>query len=231
MQRHFENSGELCEYVSKWNNNYCFMMFSAGIDSIAMYYQLTKYFKKIVPIYLYVIPDLEFVNRYLNYFENVFKRKILKIPHPQTIRLLESSAYNFQHNNQLSSNDLLSVYDMDTCVVYIADAIGYPKNTMCAIGNKATDNPKRFMSIKKYGSANYKRSTFYPIYDWHESDVRNCIRDNNVKIPIDYKIFGRSLDGLMYRFSAPLKKHFPKDYEKIKEFFPLIDVEILRSMI
>lgn len=226
MQRHFENSEELCKYIADYNNNYCFMMFSAGIDSIAMFYQLNKYFKKIVPIYMYAVPDLEFVNRYLNYFEHKFNKKILRIPHPATVRLLENNAYNFRHN---IADNYLNSYNMDSMIVYVAESIGYPINTMLAIGNKKVDNPIRHMSIKKYGSVNYDRSVFYPIFDWSEKDVKDTIIKNEVKIPIDYKIFGRSFDGLMYRFMIPLKKHFPNDYAKIKEYFPLIDVEIMRA--
>ena len=59
--------------------------------------------------------------------------------------------------------------------------------------------------------------------------MANIINENNCKVPIDYKIFGRSFDGLVYRFMLPLKKYFPNDYAKIKEYFPLIDLEIERS--
>ena len=52
--------------------------------------------------------------------------------------------------------------------------------------------------------------------------------DNDVKLPIDYEMFGKSFDGLDYRFLKPIKERFPEDYAKIKEFFPLIDLEILR---
>jgi hypothetical protein len=48
-----------------------------------------------------------------------------------------------------------------------------------------------------------------------------------VKLPIDYELFGRSFDGIDYRFAKPLRERLPEDYERIKFWFPLIDVEIL----
>lgn len=226
QQRQFENSDMLCKYISEYNNGYCLMMFSAGIDSIAMFYQLKKYFKRIVPIYMYSIPDLEFVNRYLNYFEHKFNKKIIRIPHPKTVRLLEQNVYNDHHNLQ---NKFMRSYDMDTMIVYVTESLGISENLMLAIGNKMSDNPMRYMTLKKNGTVNYARSVFYPIFDWNDTQVRNTIKENDCKIPIDYKIFGRSYDGLVYRFSAPLKKYFPNDYKKLLEFFPLLDVELKRA--
>ena len=36
------------------------------------------------------------------------------------------------------------------------------------------------------------------------------------------------MDGLDYRFIKPLKEKMPDEYERIKKYFPLIDLEILR---
>jgi hypothetical protein len=41
-------------------------------------------------------------------------------------------------------------------------------------------------------------------------------------------MFGRSFDGLDLRFLVPLKKHRPKDYAKVLEWFPLADLEVFR---
>jgi len=212
--------------MSKYQNNYCFCSFSLGIDSLAMMLQLRKYFKYIVPIYMYIIPNLEFVERALNYYENFFDKKIMRVPHPKTAIVLKSGF--LQLNNDYET-DFLDGYDMDAAPVLVADAINFPADTMMGIGNRMSDNPMRHMSIKKYGVVNYKRSTFYPIFDFKNDDVDNIIKENKCKIPIDYQIFGRSFDGIVYRFSSKIKRHFPDDYEKIKMYFPLLDIEVKRA--
>ena len=78
------------------------------------------------------------------------------------------------------------------------------------------------------GSVNFKKRHFYPIFDWNIEDLKNCLRDNNVKLPVDYEMWGKSFDGIDYRFIKPLKERFPADYDKLKELFPLLDLEIMR---
>jgi hypothetical protein len=53
--------------------------------------------------------------------------------------------------------------------------------------------------------------------------------EHKCKLPIDYHLFGRSFDGMDYRFLKPIKDNFPKDFEKILEWFPLADLEIFRA--
>ncbi len=222
----FDNSDELCKWIADYNNKYCFCSFSLGIDSIAMMLHLRKYFEKIVPIYMYIVPNLDFVNNSINYFEHFFNKKIIQVPHPKTATILKSGFLQISRNIE---TDFLDGYDMDALAVYVADCIGYPPNTMMGIGNRKADNPIRHMSMTKYGVVNYERSTFYPIFDFTQGDVNNIIKENNCKIPIDYEIFGRSFDGLVYRFSTRIKERFPEDYEKIKVYFPLIDIEVKRA--
>lgn len=230
MKKHFENSEDLCKYISKINNGTCIMSFSCGIDSIAMYYQLEKYFDNIIPIYLYVVPNLDFVNRYLNYFEDKWGRKIIRMPHPRVIMMLRENVFRTLDLNEIDDS-YWDNYDYTSLCKIASKAIGIGINTMRGIGLKKGDNPSRHMSITKYGSVNYKTNSFYPIYDWNDAKVKGTIRDNNCKVPVDYKIFGRSYDGLGYRFTVPIKKYFPSDYEKLKEYFDLIDVEIKRYVL
>jgi len=56
----------------------------------------------------------------------------------------------------------------------------------------------------------------------------DTIRAANIRLPVDYRWFGRTLDGLDYRFLAPLKAHAPRDYARVLEFFPLAELELFR---
>ena len=68
-----------------------------------------------------------------------------------------------------------------------------------------------------------------PIYDWLQGSVYDYIKMHDIDLPIDYELFDRSFDGLDYRFIKPIKEKLPDDYEQIKQWFPLIDLEILRN--
>ncbi|MFD6070295.1 hypothetical protein [Amycolatopsis lurida] len=47
-------------------------------------------------------------------------------------------------------------------------------------------------------------------------------------LPIDYEWYGRSFDGLDYRFIEPLSRHAPEDYARALDWFPLAELELLR---
>jgi len=103
-----------------------------------------------------------------------------------------------------------------------------PKDIWTAVGIRAFDSVNRYGSIRMYGAHNETLRTFYPIYDYKIDDLVSLLRTGNVRLPADYKVWGKSFDGLDYRFIAGVKKHYPADYQKIRNFFPIIDVEILR---
>lgn len=86
----------------------------------------------------------------------------------------------------------------------------------------------RRASIKQTGGVNHNRKQFFPVHDWDIKKLVSEIRQEGLKLPIDYKIWGRSFDGFDYRFMKPLKDNFPRDYEKVKEWFPLVDVDLKR---
>ena len=110
---------------------------------------------------------------------------------------------------------------------FIAKDLGCP-GAYRAIGVRANDSPIRRYVIDRHSPINNKQKSFYPIFDWTNEDIRNCLKENEVDLPIDYKIWGKSLDGIDYRFIKPMKEHLPEDYDQVKRFFPLVDLEIMR---
>ena len=95
---HFENSQALNEYVSDMCNGEAMLAFSTGKDSVVAWLEMRKYFNKITPIYLYSVPDLEFVERGLRYFEDFFKTRIVRLPHPSVYRQLNNLVFQAPEN-------------------------------------------------------------------------------------------------------------------------------------
>jgi hypothetical protein len=97
-----------------------------------------------------------------------------------------------------------------------------------ATGIRAADSPNRRAAINTYGPINEKRKTFYPVWDLNKDGVIKMLQDAKIKLPVDYELFGRTLDGLDYRFIKPIKDNLPDDYQVLKEWFPLLDLAIVR---
>ena len=54
------------------------------------------------------------------------------------------------------------------------------------------------------------------------------IERSGVSLPPDYTFLPRSFDGFSYLYLIPLKERYPRDYERVLEWFPLARAELLR---
>lgn len=79
------------------------------------------------------------------------------------------------------------------------------KKTLVADGVRAADSPMRRIAIQSHGSISYNLLKYHPIWDWGKADLVECFKKHNVRLGSDYKIFGRSFDGLDLRFLLPIK--------------------------
>ena len=211
-------------------NPRCMLSFSCGKDAIGAHLAIRDHFDEVVPYYLYIVPGLEFVDEALEYYERVLfgGRRIIRLPHPSLIRMLNQ--YVFQPPERCQVIDDLDLYEHD--YEDIADSIrlscGLPENTMTATGVRAADSPIRYSHFKKRGAINRNRLTFAPVFDWNKERLLNAINASGVKLPVDYRLFGRTFDGIDLRFLYPIKQHFPRDYQRILEWFPLAELELYR---
>lgn len=223
----YTNSTELNTWLARQSDT-CILSFSCGKDSIASWLELRKHFKTIIPVYLYLIPDLEFVEKSLVYYEDFFQTKIMRLPHCSLYRMLRYLVLQAPENCSVIEQLNIPEFENDDSLRVAKEDSGLPDSTYSALGVRAVDSLNRWTAVKKYGAHNESRKTFFPIYDWRKEQLISTIRASGIKLPIDYRLFGRSFDGIDYRFLAPIKEYFPKDYAKILEFFPLADLEIFR---
>lgn len=206
------------------------LSFSAGKDSIAAWLALKPHFKRIVPVYMYLVPGLEFIDHNIKYYEEVFETPIIQMPNPSLYRMLKARAFQPPERNLIIEEFGIQNFDNDDLFSLICEDQGLPPNTFVATGVRAADSPNRRSSINKHGPVTLSRTPpiFHPIWDWRKDQLIEVIRDSKVKLPIDYQWFGRSFDGIDLRFIYPLKQHAPADYARILEWFPLAELEIFR---
>ena len=222
-----EDSEKLCERLAaEYDTALC--SFSMGKDSIASFLQMRKYFKRVELVFKYPIPGLEFQERALAYYEDKFGQRIKRMPHPSLYRQLASCMYQTpERADRLFDLDLYACSHGEIMQASKVD-LGLPDETWTGVGIRINDGLIRRVHIKTHGPVSYKTREFYPVWDWDNARLVSEIRKSGVKLPVDYKIWGRSFDGFDYRFLIGLKQHFPRDYAKVLEFFPLANLELLR---
>lgn len=222
-------SEAIIQTVAEKSGGQVVLAFSGGKDAIAAWIALKRAGVKVFPYFYYAHPHLEFINRTIDYFEQEFGEKILRVPAPGIYRWWKSCALASPEQLPVCVSASLPVYDANGLQAAVHWHLKLPETTFTALGVRAADSIFRRAMFKRSGAINHKARKFYPVWDWTKEAVRVEIAKAKLKLPIDYWLFGRSFDGLDYRFIAPVKKHFPNDYERLREYFPMIDAELKRA--
>lgn len=205
------------------------LSFSAGIDSLATWLHLREDGRfDITPYFLYWIPGLSWIADMLAYYEDVFGCHIIRLPHPYLYEMLDKAAY--QPPERVSRLNALDLWKFDFADIdnIVADHCGLGE-PFCAIGMRAADNLERRRMILQQGSLGRKRRRyFYPVWDWKKADVVAAIRRHGVRISPEYAFWGHTPVSLNYDYMRPLKNAYPEDYETVRRWFPLIDLQLFR---
>lgn len=195
------------------------LSFSTGKDAIAAWLKLKPHFKRIVPIYLYLIPGMQFIEDSLSYYEDVFETPIMRLPNPSLYRMLKNQVFQTPDRWPVIRGFNIQDITHDTVFQLACEDLGLPANTFVATGVRAADSPNRRSAIMKHGPVTLSRKPpiFHPVWDMKKDELVELIGNSRVKLPVDYSIWGRSFDGIDLRFIYPLKQHFPDDYARLLE--------------
>ena len=225
-RKDFADSAELRRYVAGMTGRVCLLGFS-GKDSVAAWLALRPHFDHIVPYNLYAVPGLRIVEDALRYYEDYFATPILRLPHPSLYRMLRN--FTFQPPERCAAIEAANLprLDYEDIYTHVRKVAGAP-DAWVAIGTRSADSPTRLLNIRQNGALSYRKRQFFPVYDWRIADVAGAIQAAGVYLSDEYRLFGRSFDGIDYRFLRPLRDHYPDDYQRVLDWFPLADLELFR---
>ena len=205
------------------------LAFSAGKDSIAAWLALKAAGATVFPFYYYIHPDLGFVNLSLTYYEEFFGTRIARYPAPGVYGWWCGGVFQTPERVAVAMQSSLRPYKNELVTDAARIDFKLAATTPVALGVRAADSINRRTMFVRSGAINHKAKKFYPVWDWTKQAVVSAMSNAKLKLPVDYWIFGRSFDGLDYRFIAPVKKHFPEDYARLLDYYPLLNVELKRA--
>lgn len=204
------------------------LAFSRGKDSIAAWLALRDAGVDVIPYHMYLVPDLAFVEESLAYFADWFGYKIHNIPHPSLYRWINSLTFQAPERLAIIEAARLPSPEYASIIGMLRTDLGLPADTWIADGVRACDSPVRRLSIARHGPMKVGSRKVSAIWDWSVAEVRERIEAAGVELPVEYEWFGRSFDGLDYRFLGPLRDHAPDDYQRVLDWFPLAGLELFR---
>lgn len=227
LVRHFADSTATCRHVARLTGDTCLLAFSGGKDAVASWIRVREHFPRVVPFYRYMIPGLEFVEEGLTSYERAFGQKIHRVPHTSLPRMMRDLTFQSPERCRVVEAAGFPTLDYEDTNDYVRK-MGDAKGAYVAVGTRAADSPLRRARIERFGQVNPDKRTFLPIWDWKLDDVIGAIRGAGIKLSVDYKVFGSSFDGIDYKYLLPIKRHFPRDYKRILDWFPMADLELFR---
>lgn len=140
--------------------------FSGGKDSCVVMDLCMRYFRRCVPFFMYLVPNLEFQEQMLRRYEERYNTEIIRIPHFECSNFLKYGSF--------------TLYDDNVDIVGIKDTYEYLREKTgihwIAAGERAKDSIVRNAMIKKSGSIDYKRGRFYPVAYWSKQEILHYIK-------------------------------------------------------
>lgn len=189
LRKHFDNSDELCEYMADLCDGCTILAFSTGKDSVVAWLKLRRYFRKIVPYYLYSIPGgpLSFTERALKYYEDWFDCRIMRLPHPSMYRWLNNFVDQAPENLRVIEEANLPNIDYEDINALACHTDKELDGAYQASGVRSADSIARRQSTIKHGQVNHKARRWYPVFDYKKEDMVRELDAAQISLPIDYK--------------------------------------------
>lgn len=208
--------------------------YSGGKDAIACTLALIEAGVDVRLAHLYGIPGrepgkaLSFVEQGLTYTEEKLGIPVARYPHPSLYRKLRHLVFQPPERCALIEAAQLPQPGVQEMWTFIREDLGLPADTWVADGVRAADSPYRRASLATHGVMKPSTMKVSPIHDWVKFEWTACLDRWGWKLPPDYPMFGRSFDGIDYRFLAPMRDAYPDDYQRVLDWFPLAELELMR---
>jgi len=194
-----------------------------GKDSICLCDLLSKKFKRVVCVFMYIVPDLDYENRYINYALKKYSNiEFYKTPHFALASFIKNGYLGIKKNANVEP---MSIHKIDKLVKvkYEIDwsVYGFKKNDGVT---------RRLMLNSCEDGIYYSTKKAYPLMDLKNSDVLNYIRDNDLIQPFSYGTTKPSsgCDISTPKFLAFMKQKYPSDLQKIFNTFPFTEAILFK---
>ena len=190
---------------------------ASGKDSIALLDLLYPHFNRIVCVYMYVVPNLDHINRYIAYAQRKYpKAEFIQVPHYGLFSYYKTGYMGCNQRN-------IRKYNLSELTDLIRAKYGI--EWVC-FGFKQSDGMNRRVMLRTYEQNAINTSThkFFPLSEYKNGDVMRYIEQNNLIKPEKYgstQSSGTNISDIGYL--TYLRNNYPQDLKKIIAEFPMVE--------
>lgn len=228
MMTMLERAKEIIEDISRQTDSILLFHSLSGKDSIAMLDLCYGKFKRIVCVYMYVVPNLDHIQRYYIYAKNKYPNiEFIQVPHYGFYSMVKTGFMGIKKNEKQKKWTLAEITDK------IREKTGIE---WACYGFKQSDSLNRRLMLRSYTgdgklSISWKSKKFYPLSTYYNKDILEYIEHNHLKSPETYGGMGQSCgaDITSIDYQLYLKHNFPMDLERIYRMFPQARIILMQK--
>ena len=211
---------DIIKYAREQTDEIILFHSANGKDSIVLLDLLTKYFKRVIPVYMYIVPNLDFANKYIAWSQRKYGVKFIQTPHFAVYSYIRTG---FMGMKQDPHQKLHTLADVDA---FVKEKTGV---LWSCYGMKQNDSLHRRLMLRTYEKEGICLPThkIYPLTHWTNKDCNNYIKAHNLMrnemLDMGFKgqSTGMSVNNLGYLIFS--RERYPEDYKKIIELYPLAE--------
>lgn len=190
------------------------LFYSGGKDSIVLLDVLSKHFT-VNLAFMYFVPGLEHIEKYVRWAENKYNVKCNKYPHWMLSQSFNDNYYRF-HSEPISPIKLADI-ENKVRADFNCDWI--------VSGVKQNDSLNRRLMLRQMfmEAIDLNHKKVYPLTDWSKQQCLTYIKSKNLPKPIAYNNKNSSGADLDKDFLIFCKEKYPSDYKKILIQFPFAE--------
>lgn len=193
--------------------------YSGGKDSAVTLDLCARHFKTVHVFFMYQVPGLSFQEAVLKWAESRYGVEIYRIPHFELSDFYRGGVY--------------CKPDPSLKRVVVSDIYAHVRQAFdchwIAAGERAKDSIVRNAMIKRSGCIDVGRGRFYPLAYWSKEAVMHYIKAKHLMVSPEVRLLGHSFRSLDTKDLLAVQKHYPADFEKIKQAFPEIGAALARE--
>lgn len=215
-----ERAKEIIGDISKQTDEIILFHSLSGKDSIVLLDLLYGRFKRIVCVYMYLVPNLDHIQRYFVWAKKKYPNiEFIQVPHYGYFDYVRTGYMGCKQNERQKKWTLTNITEK------IRQKTGI--EWVC-FGFKQSDSLNRRLMLRSYKNdgklaISWKTKKFYPLSTYKNKDMWDYIAANNLKQPETYgysKSQSCGCDITSVEYQQYLKQFFPHDLEKIYTVFP-----------
>lgn len=196
---------------------------ATGKDSIMLLDLLSKKFDTVHCIFMYLVKDLDYENRYIAWAKKKYSNiEFHQTPHYALYSFIKHGYLGIKKDSTQSKTTISKIDEKFKVKLNIEWSVyGFKKN----------DGITRRLMLNDYKDGlSYNTKKAYPLMDLKNSYVLNYIKDNNLIEPFNYGTTKPSsgCDISTPEFQDYLRSKYPNDLIKIYNQFPLAETILFK---